>query len=126
MDAFGSDAVHRLSMFARSRVQSWGLARGRQATAPISPGEPGWSFATGQRQFFQLVNARMIGVPLTRGNMMLPKKSASFVIGVAPDINQTSVVSWRLCNLADTCRCRTTCEKPPLHRRGDPHGDLAK
>ena len=62
----------------------------------------GWSVEEGQRQLFDLLDASAIGVELTEGDIMLPLKSLSMVIGLGGDLG----VKGRTC---DYCTMRDVC-----------------
>jgi hypothetical protein len=102
LDGLGSAAVEALSNAACRYFGERALARGWQATLPLSPGLEGWSVAQGQPELFDLLDARAIGVTLTTTCLMLPRKSASFVIGLGPNVT----VGGQAC---DFCVLRATC-----------------
>ncbi|HMK98286.1 MAG TPA: hypothetical protein VK425_12115 [Acidimicrobiales bacterium] len=111
LDAFGSAAVDRLTFLARSRVEAQAALRGWLASAPLSPGGAGWPADVGQPQIFSLVKASSIGVSLTAFNMMRPRKSTSFVIGLGPDAKTAGWGPCEACELAASCRYREAREQ---------------
>jgi hypothetical protein len=106
LDGLGTAAVDVLTTEVCGQVAAEVEARGLRATVPLSPGMMGWSLADGQDQIFSLLNAGGIGVVLTSSRLMVPRKSASMVIGVG-----RRVISGRrtcdLCDIRDTCRYQT-------------------
>jgi hypothetical protein len=106
LDAVGSAAVEQLAMLASAYVDEQAAAGGFCTTIPLSPGLIGWPLDTGQRQVFALVDAAAIGVALTDGSMMTPRKSRSLVIGVGPHVLRDGDVC-DYCAMRETCRYRT-------------------
>lgn len=105
LDAVGSAALQRVSDEARRRVERSAATRSWHATAPVSPGGPGWPVAPGQRELFSLVAADRIGVALSPDAMMTPRKSVSFVLGIGP--SDASIADpCTLCERAERCRFR--------------------
>lgn len=105
LDALGSAAVDMLVAALCQRVGDEAVAEGLQTTMPLSPGLTGWPVATGQRQLFALVDASSAGVTLTGSYMMLPRKSASLVIGIGPQVDRGGE-PCDYCSMAATCRYR--------------------
>ena len=106
LDAVGSAAVEQLATLASAYIDEQAASRGLCTTIPLSPGLIGWPLETGQRQIFALVDAAAIGVALTAGSMMTPRKSRSLVIGVGPHVLREGDVC-DYCAMRDTCRFRT-------------------
>ena len=98
----GSAAVECLANTACQGIEQDAAGRGLQTTIPLSPGMIGWSVEEGQRQLFDLLDASAIGVELTEGDIMLPLKSLSMVIGLGSDLG----VKGRTC---DYCTMRESC-----------------
>jgi hypothetical protein len=112
LDALGSAAVSLLVSAALSRAQAKVSCKGWLLSPPASPGQPGWPTEVGQSEVFGAVNASLVGVSLTGGHMMLPRKSASFVVGVGPDASKPGWDWCRHCNLSSTCRYRPRGGRP--------------
>jgi hypothetical protein len=106
LDAVGSAAVEQLATLAVAQVEEQAAADGLCTTIPLSPGLIGWPLDSGQRQIFALVDAAAIGVELTAGSMMMPRKSRSLVIGVGPHVLREGDVC-DYCAMRETCRFRT-------------------
>ena len=70
---------------------------------PLGPGMEGWTVAEGQPVIFQLVDTDSIGVRLTDSGLMLPVKSASFLMGV-------SDTPFKNGNLCDFCNLKEICK----------------
>jgi hypothetical protein len=77
MDAWGSEAVETLAQSLQRRIKRQ-LAE-HDAGNRLSPGYRGWPVED-QAWLFRLVPADRIGVSLTPGFMMVPRKSISFVM----------------------------------------------
>lgn len=95
IEAFVTDICHRIDALAASQ--------GFKATMPLCPGMEGWPVEEGQRQLFRALDQRDSPITLTGSSQMLPRKSASLVIGVGPDVD----AEGRPC---DFCSVRTTCK----------------
>ena len=105
LDALGSAAVSLLASALCERLGEEAKAHGLGTTTPFSPGQVGWPLASGQAQIFGLVDAKPIGVRLTEGYMMLPRKSTSLVVGIGEDLERLGD-PCDYCNMATTCRYR--------------------
>lgn len=107
LDAVGSAAVEQLVTLAAAYVDEQAATGGFCTTIPLSPGLIGWPLETGQRQIFELVDASAIGVALTTGSMMTPRKSGSLVIGVGAHVLRDG-------DVCDYCAMRETCRFRPV------------
>jgi cobalamin-dependent methionine synthase I len=84
--------------------------RGYRTGGIISPGMPGFP-VTEQKHLFELVPAREIGVSLTRGGVMVPRKSSSMLIGMGPQLkHETTAALCNRCRLQKTCQYRAPAE----------------
>jgi hypothetical protein len=112
LDGVGSAAVEALANAACRYFEHQVAAREWQTTIPLSPGMVGWPVEEGQPQIFKLVDASEIGVSLTEGNVMLPLKSLSMVLGMGPEL-QTGGRPCDYCSMRETCRYQDHYE--PVH-----------
>ena len=103
LDGIGSAAVDSLAQEICEFMTAKALSRGYQASSPISPGMPGLPI-TEQWQLFEMVPAQEIGVSLTSSGIMVPRKSASMVIGIGPQIK-----TWTRAEVCARCSLRKTC-----------------
>ena len=103
LDGIGSAAVDSLSEEACKFITAEAQSRGYQTSSPISPGMPGLPI-TEQWQLFKMVSAKEIGVSLTSSGLMVPRKSASMVIGLG-----TQMKTWTRAEVCTRCRLRKTC-----------------
>ena len=102
LDGIGSAAVDSLTQetcrFMMDKVSS----RGYRVSSPLSPG---MNFPISEQwRLFELVAAEEIGVSLTSSGVMVPLKSASMVIGVAPEMP-----SWTQAEVCTRCSLKKTC-----------------
>jgi hypothetical protein len=104
LDGLGNAAVEILGEQVCMRIGEKAQAAGLTTSTPLSPGEPDWPVETGQPQIFTLLDRSRVGIKLTSGGMMVPKKSISFVIGIGPEMVQTDLCV--LCSLSERCRYR--------------------
>lgn len=109
IDAFGSVAMQRLAQAVRVQLAADMTETGWQVGVALSPGT-GWDLEAGQRQIFALVEAGLIGVSLEESALMRPKKSASFVFGLGPDVTGEGS-PCDLCDLGENCRYRHLYEE---------------
>jgi len=103
LDGIGSAAVDSLTEEVCKFMAGEALSRGYQASSPISPGMPGLPI-TEQWQLLEMVPAREIGVSLTSAGIMVPRKSASMVIGIGPQMTR-----WTRAEVCAHCSLRKTC-----------------
>ncbi|MBA7465992.1 hypothetical protein ES707_01164 [subsurface metagenome] len=103
LDGIGSAAVDSLTQEVCKSITSEALSRGYQVSSPISPGMPGLPI-TEQWQLLKMVPAREIGVSLTSAGIMVPRKSASMVIGIGPQMTR-----WTRAEVCAHCSLRKTC-----------------
>lgn len=102
LDGLGNAAVECLAEQICGDIAEKVGSEGLQASAPLSPGSPEWPVEVGQPQIFTLLNPSEAGVELTSSGMMIPRKSVSLVVGLGPEMSQTSMCS--VCSLKETCR----------------------
>jgi len=103
LDGIGSAAVDSLTQEVCKFMAGKASSRGYQASSPISPGMPGLSLAE-QWQLLKMVPAGEIGVSLTSGGVMVPRKSASMVIGIGPKMK-----TWARAEVCARCHLVATC-----------------
>jgi len=103
LDGIGSAAVDSLTEEACKFMTAEASSRSHQASSPISPGMPGLSIAE-QWQLLKMVPAREVGVSLTSSGIMVPRKSASMVIGIGPHMK-----TWTRTEICAHCNLRETC-----------------
>jgi hypothetical protein len=103
LDGIGSAAVDSLIEEVCKFMTAKALSKGCQASSPISPGMPGLPIAE-QWQLMKMVPAREIGVSLTSSGVMVPRKSASMVIGIGPQMR-----TWSRAEVCTHCGLRRTC-----------------
>lgn len=89
LDSVGSAAVDETSDFLGEKVLEYAEGQNLNTTRAFQPGSGAshWKVKN-QRLIFKHINPSEIGVSLTPSFTMIPKKSNSFVIGLAEDINQ--------------------------------------
>lgn len=106
LDGIANAAVDSLTHETCKLIKGVASIRDYQASSPCSPGMPGFPI-TEQWPLFQLVPAEEIGVSLTASGIMVPRKSASMVIGLGQQVKtwEPAEVCAR-CNLSKTCHYR--------------------
>ena len=103
LDGIGSAAVDSLTEEVCKFVERKASSRGYEASSPISPGMPGLPI-TEQWQLLKLVPAGEIGVSLTSTGIMVPRKSASMVMGIGPQM-----AKWTRAEVCARCHLKKTC-----------------
>jgi hypothetical protein len=102
LDGLGNAAVEILAQQVCLCIGKKIQAEGLQVSTPLSPGSSEWSVDVGQPQIFALLEPTQVGISLTSGGMMLPKKSISFIVGIGPKMSQANMCD--VCDLKGTCR----------------------
>ncbi len=112
LDAWGSEmaeaAANALDDLICSEIQPFGLQRRRRK----SPGYGAWRIEE-QRPLLSLIHAERIGIRLSEGNMMLPRKTVSFAkpFGKGPASDEPEMDPCPSCGLED-CMHRRMEEQP--------------
>ena len=104
LDGLGNSAVEALGLQVCMHIGNQARVANMTASTPLSPGEPEWKVEVGQPQIFTLLDPSRVGIVLTSGGMMIPKKSISFVVGIGPEMTQTDPCDF--CSLRERCRYR--------------------
>ncbi len=108
LDGIGSAAIDSLTQEACKIIVHEASFRGYQASSPLSPGMAGFPISE-QEHLFELVPAEEIGVRLTSSGMMVPRKSASMIIGIGPQMpTWTQIEACASCSSYRTCPHRIT------------------
>lgn len=103
LDGIGSAAVDSLTEEACKLIADEASSLGYEAGSPISPGMTGLPI-TEQWQLLEMVPAQEIGVSLTSGGIMVPRKSASMAIGIG-----LQMVKWPRSEVCARCHLKKTC-----------------
>jgi hypothetical protein len=103
LDGIGSAAVDSLTEEACKLIADEASSRGYEASSPISPGMPGLPI-TEQWQLLKMVPAQEIGVSLTSGGIMVPRKSVSMATGIGPQM-----AKWTRTEVCACCHLKKTC-----------------
>ena len=105
LDAVGSTAAEAVARYMNDRIEEAAAAEGLRTSCRASPGYGDWDVG-GQRRLFDLLPAERIGVTLTPGSMMVPRKSVSFAVHIDKNpVRLRSENSCRNCDM-DTCPYR--------------------
>ena len=83
LDAFGSAAAESAAEALHARICAEVQSRGLEAAARISPGYGSWDVAR-QRDLLAGLPCGELGITLTEGAMMSPRKSVSFAVLFGP------------------------------------------
>ncbi len=104
LDGAGVAALGEVSGMVVARIRDEASARGLGTGMRASPGQEGWPIEQ-QQVLFGLVSAEEIGVRLTENCLMLPCKSASFVVGLGPEM-RPDAVTCDFCSKRERCHWR--------------------
>jgi hypothetical protein len=108
LDGIGSTAVDMTALEALKLIASEVSSRGYEISSPVNPGMSGFPL-TEQWNLLGLVNADEIGVNLTASGVLVPRKSASMVIGIGPKMRRwTQAQVCARCSLRETCHYKVT------------------
>jgi hypothetical protein len=108
LDGIGSTAVDMTALEALKLIASEVSSRGYEISSPVNPGMSGFPL-TEQWNLLGLVNADEIGVSLTASAVLVPRKSASMVIGIGPKMTRwTQAEVCARCSLRETCHYKVT------------------
>jgi hypothetical protein len=108
LDGIGSTAVDMIALEVLRRLASEVSSRGHEISSPVNPGMPGFPL-TEQWNLLGLVKAAEIGVSLTASGVLVPRKSASMVIGIGPRMTRwTEAEACARCSLRETCHYKVT------------------
>lgn len=113
LDGFASTAVDALSTSACARLEAEATRLGQCASVPLGPGLIDWPVDVGQPEIFRVLDPTAIGVTLAASAQMLPRKSASLVMGFAA----TPFAAGQVC---DFCALRQTCRYQGAGHRHEP------
>ncbi len=102
LDGVGSAAVEALANAACEYFEKQAADKGLQASIPLSPGMVDWPVEEGQPQVFRLLGEAGSVVRLTPGNIMIPRKSLTLIMGIGAEMKSAG----RAC---DYCAMRETC-----------------
>jgi len=103
LDGIGSGAVDSRTQELCKLRAGEASSRSYQASSPVNPRMPGLPI-TEQWQLLEMVPAREIAASLTSSEIMVPRKSASMVIGIGP-----RMATWTRAEICARCRLRKTC-----------------
>jgi hypothetical protein len=108
LDGIGSTAVDMVTPEVLRRLASEVSSRGYEISSPVNPGMPGFPL-TEQWNLLGLVKADEIGVSLTASGVLVPRKSASMVMGIGPQMTRwTAAEVCARCSLRETCHYKAT------------------
>ena len=81
LDAIGSVAVEKVADFVQGRVGEIARAQGLCISQRSSPGYCDWDIGQ-QEMVFRAVDGNSVGIRLTEGYLMVPRKSVSGIVGI--------------------------------------------
>lgn len=103
LDGIGTAAVDKLIPEAMVIIAAEVAARGYEISSPVNPGMPGFAL-TEQPNLLKLASAEKIGVSLSSSGVLIPRKSASMVLGVGPKMTR-----WTQAEVCARCSFKNKC-----------------
>jgi hypothetical protein len=88
MNVFGSAAAEAAADAANELIRSDIAREGLRCTRRFSPGYHGWDLSE-QRWILRALDGEVLGVTMTEGCMMVPRKSVTFAVNVGEDPVET-------------------------------------
>jgi hypothetical protein len=105
LDGMANAAIDRLVESVFHDLADEAESEGFGASLPVSPGSHTWPLEVGQPFIFGALDPDPQMVRLTDHFLMLPRKSASFVLGVGPQLKRHGK-TCDYCSMVDDCRFR--------------------
>jgi hypothetical protein len=102
LDAIGSVAAEEVAEFVQGKVREIADDQGLAISQRFSPGYCDWDIGQ-QRRLFWAVGGDSMGIHLTDGCLMIPRKSISGIIGIGP--RDGSVDNYNPCRTCDKHNC---------------------
>ncbi len=106
LDAVGSEAGEKVADFVQGRIGEMARAQGLCISQRFSPGYCDWDIEQ-QNMLFRAVDGDSVGIRLTDGCLMIPRKSISGIIGIG--LCSNNVERYNPCKTCDKrhyCRGR--------------------
>ncbi|MFC2016341.1 vitamin B12 dependent-methionine synthase activation domain-containing protein [Chloroflexota bacterium] len=104
LDAIGSVTAEKVAGFVQDRIKDISSAHGLTISRRFSPGYCDWDISQ-QKIIFRSMKGNSAGIRLTKGCLMLPRKSISGIIGIGPK------------DVEDYNPCKTCNERDCIGRR---------
>ncbi len=104
LDGLGNAAVELLGQQTCARISERAQTEGLGTSTPLNPGADGWPLEIGGPQIFSMMDGERVGIQITTGGMMIPKKTISFVVGIGREMTQLH--PCESCSLKEICRYR--------------------
>ena len=103
LDAIGSVAAEGVADYVQGKIKETANNQGLVISQRFSPGYCDWDISQ-QRTVFWAVSGDSMGIHLTDGCLMIPRKSISGVIGIGP--RDGNVENYNPCKTCDKHDCQ--------------------
>ena len=103
LDAIGSVAAEGVADYVQDKIKETANNQGLVISQRFSPGYCDWDISQ-QRTVFWAVSGDSMGIHLTDGYLMIPRKSISGVIGIGP--RSGNVENYNPCRTCDKHDCQ--------------------
>ncbi|MCF8011109.1 MAG: hypothetical protein K9L17_06530 [Clostridiales bacterium] len=101
LDGIGTVCLQKIGNQAYDTIVNQASLMGLKCSSPISPGQAGWNVDE-QRKIFNILTPEKLSITLTASNLLMPKKSVSFVLGTGKNLSSTK-------KACDFCPFNQTC-----------------
>lgn len=81
LDAIGSEAADKTACYLHEKIREPANSNGTEVTLRFSPGYCDWDISQ-QKVLFEAMSSAPLGVALTEGCLMIPRKSISGLFGI--------------------------------------------
>ena len=106
LDAVGSAAAEKVADLVQERISGVAKIQGLCTSRRFSPGYCDWDVDQ-QKMVFRALKDDLVGISLTEGCLMSPRKSLSGIIGIGPCDNKVeSYNPCSTCDKNDNCQWR--------------------
>lgn len=109
-DGLANAAVDHLVEAVCDILEKKAAGAGMEMSIPVGPGSSEWSLEEGQPLLFQAVKPNPSVIKLNESCLMMPRKSASFMVGLGKNFPERAK-SCEYCNLREICRYKIRKEK---------------
>lgn len=105
LDAAGTALVVKSGILATQKITQRYHALGLKTTFPLGPGHSYWPSLHDMRTIFYFLQPERIGLQLTSGNLILPRKSTAMVMGAGLDLPDfRGKTHCDFCSLSQRCQ----------------------
>ncbi len=110
IDAAGTAFIAKGSKLALGKMQESYKQAGMKTTFPMGPGHSYWNKLEDIQVIFHFLKAEKAGLALNDSNLIIPRKSIAFVMGIGPELpDHQDKVHCDFCSIKSSCHMRQCC-----------------